>query len=139
MPFRALVASMAYETEADREHNRLYLSLSGRMSGEEIEAAAAETMATAGDLTAGFDLINDLTGFKPVAPEDAKPIKETQKRLVEQGVDRVIRVVDDDTSNVIVQTFERRSQDAGYSGETAESVEDAERMLERRESAGYAG
>jgi hypothetical protein len=130
---------MGYEVQADTRQNRLYLSLSGRMDREEIDAAAAATKETVREFDEAFDVINDLSGFKPVGPEDAKPIKETQHYLVERGVDRVIRVVDDETSTVITQMFERRSKDAGYSGETADSIEEAERLLERRETAGYAG
>jgi hypothetical protein len=53
------------------------------------------------------------------------------------GVDRVVRVVDEDTSQVVITAFERRSKDVGYSGETADSVDAAERQLESTAISGY--
>jgi hypothetical protein len=127
-----------FEAEADVRNNRLYLTLSGRMEREELETAADEAVAAAERLRDGFDIINDLSGFAPPSPEAAKPIKRAQAELVELGVDRVVRVVDDDTSQVVVRAFDRRSKDVGYSGETAPSVAEAERLLDEESVAGYA-
>jgi len=128
-----------YEIEADRRTNRLYLDLTGRMERDELEDAADEAVAAAEDLRHGFDIVNDLSGFKPPSPEAAKPIKRAQADLVEMGVDRVVRVADAETSQVVINAFERRSRDVGYSGETADSVDAAERRLEEQSVAGYAG
>jgi hypothetical protein len=127
-----------FEAEADVRNNRLYLTLSGRIEREELEKAADEAVEAADRLRDGFDIINDLSGFAPPSPEAAKPIKRAQAELVEMGVDRVVRVVDDDTSQVVVRAFDRRSQDVGYSGETAPSVAEAERLLEEESVAGHA-
>jgi len=127
-----------FEAEADVRNNRLYLTLSGRMEREELETAADEAVAAAERLRDGFDIINDLSGFAPPSPEAAKPIKRAQAELVELGVDRVVRVVDEDTSQVVVRAFDRRSKDVGYSGETAPSVDEAERRLDEESVAGYA-
>jgi hypothetical protein len=127
-----------YEIEADRVQNRLYLDLSGRMDREELEDAADEAVNAAERLREGFDVVNDLAGFTPPSPEAAKPIKRAQAELKEMGVDRVVRVVDEETSQVVVNAFERRSRDVGYSGETAESVPEAERRLDDHDVAGYA-
>jgi len=127
-----------YEIEADRRTNRLYLDLTGRMDRDDLEAAADEAVAAAERLRDGFDIVNDLSGFTPPSPEAAKPIQRAQKELVGMGVDRVVRVVDEETSQVVVNAFERRSRDVGYSGETAESVAAAERTLEEESVPGYA-
>jgi len=108
-----------YEISTDRPKNRLYIDLAGRMDREEIEAAAATTIAAGEELRDGFDVINDISGFSPPSPEAAEPIKEAQGRLKEMGLNRVVRVVDGETSQVVVNAFERRSRDVGYSGETA--------------------
>jgi len=127
-----------FEVEADVQNNRLYLTLTGRMEREELETAADEAVDAADRLREGFDIINDLSGFTPPSPEAAKPIKRAQGELVELGVDRVVRVVDEETSQVVVHAFERRSKDVGYSGETAPSVAEAERTLEEESATGYA-
>jgi len=127
-----------YEIEADRRTNRLYLDLTGRLDRDNLEDAADEAVAAAENLRQGFDIVNDLSGFTPPAPEAAKPIKRAQSELVEMGVDRVVRVADEETGQVVINAFERRSRDVGYSGETADSVAGAERRLEQESVAGYA-
>ncbi|QLH80553.1 hypothetical protein [Halosimplex pelagicum] len=127
-----------YEIAADPRTNRLHLSFTGRMDRAEMETAADETVAAAERLRDGFDIVNDLSGFTPPSPEAAEPIKRAQAELKEMGVDRVVRVTDGETSQVVVNAFERRSQDVGYSGETADSVAEAERKLDEKEVAGYA-
>lgn len=129
---------MAYEIDADVLANRLSIDLTGRMSADEISEAADVTVEKAEALDEGFDIVNDLSGFKPPSPEAAKPIKRAQGELEEMGVERVVRVTDEETSQVVINAFERRSRDVGYSGETADSVAEAEEMLEETEVAGYA-
>jgi hypothetical protein len=127
-----------FEAEADVRNNRLYLTLNGRIEREDLETAADKAVDAADRLREGFDIINDLSGFAPPSPEAAKPIKRAQGELVERGVDRVVRVVDEETSQVVVRAFDRRSRDVGYSGETAPSVAEAERLLEEESVAGHA-
>jgi len=127
-----------YEIETDRRSNRLILDLSGRMERDELETAADEAVDAAEDLREGFDVVTNLSGFTPPSPEAAKPIKRAQAALKDLGVDRVVRVVDEETSQVVVHAFERRSRDVGYSGETAETAAEAERMLNRETVDGYA-
>jgi hypothetical protein len=127
-----------YEIDTDSRTNRLSLNFTGAMDREQMEEAADETLAAAERLGDGFDIVNDLSGFRPPSPEAAKPIKRAQAELKEMGVDRVVRVVDEETSTVVVNAFERRSRDVGYSGETADSVAEAERKLDEKEVAGYA-
>jgi hypothetical protein len=129
---------MSYEIDADVLANRLSIDLTGRMGADEISEAADVTVEKAEALDEGFDIVNNLSGFKPPSPEAAKPIKRAQGELEEMGVDRVVRVTDEETSQVVINAFERRSQDVGYSGETADSVAEAEEMLEETEVAGYA-
>jgi len=128
-----------YDVEADQSENRLYIDLSGRMEKPELEEAADAVLTEAENLHDGFDIVNDLTGFAPPSPDDAVVIKEAQSELRDMGLDRVIRVTDDETSDVVTTAFERRSRDVGYSGETANSVTEAEAMLDKDEVVGYTG
>jgi hypothetical protein len=127
-----------FDTDTDRQANRLYVDLDGRLDAETIDEAATQTVADAEQLREGFDVITDLTGFRPPSPEAAEPIKRAQAELAEMGMDRVVRVADEETSSVVVNAFERRSRDVGYSGETADSVAAAERLLDDDSIAGYA-
>lgn len=128
-----------FDVDTDVRSNRLYIDLNGKLDAETIDDAAEATTEAATRLRDGFDVITDLSGFRTPSPEAAKPIKRAQEQLKEMGVDRVVRVVDEDTSQVVVNAFERRSRDVGYSGETADSVEAAERLLDDDSITGYAG
>jgi len=118
-----------YQIEADRTNNRLYLTLQGTLESDQIVAAADEAVSEAEKLREGFDIVNDISRFRPPSPEAAEPIKEAQGKLLEMGVERVVRVADDETSQVVVNAFSRRSQQVGYEAMTAESVAEAERKL----------
>lgn len=118
-----------YEIEADRATNRLYLTLQGTLDADQLAEAADEAVSEAERLREGFDIVNDISRFRPPSPEAAKPIKEAQGQLLEMGVERVVRVADDETSQVVVNAFSRRSQQVGYDAMTAESVPEAERKL----------
>ena len=128
-----------FDIDTDVRSNRLYIDLNGRLDAETIDDAAAATTDAAARLDDGFDVITDLSGFRPPSPEAAKPIKRAQETLQEMGVDRVVRVVDADTSRVVANAFERRSRDVGYSGETADTFAAAERLLDDDSITGYAG
>ena len=118
-----------YQIEADRTNNRLYLTLQGTLESDQIVAAADEAVSEAEKLREGFDIVNDISRFRPPDPEAAESIKEAQGKLLEMGVERVVRVADDETSQVVVNAFSRRSQQVGYEAMTAESVAEAERKL----------
>ncbi|WP_302083915.1 hypothetical protein [Salinibaculum rarum] len=127
-----------YEITADQQENRLYIDLSGRMDADEIDEAAQTTTEEAEKLRNEFNIVNDLSGFKPPSPEAAEPIQRAQGKLKEMGVDRVVRVIDEETNEVVLHAFERRSQNVGYSGESADSVDEAEQLLKEENIEGYA-
>jgi len=126
-----------FDIRADTSQNRLCLDITGRVDAEEMQEAADKTISEAKKLQSGFNIVNDLTGFRPPSPEAAKPIKVAQGELKEMGMNRTVRVVDEDTSQVVVNSFERRSRDVGYNGEQAESVDEAERMLAEEDASGF--
>lgn len=119
-----------YEVRAAAGRNRLYIDLAGRLSAEEIQTAADMAVEAAEALEPEFDIVTDLSGFRPPDPEAAGPIKEAQAALAEMGIDRVVRVADEDTSAVVVNAFERRSRDVGYEGHIADTIDEAERLLD---------
>jgi hypothetical protein len=126
-----------YSVEADRKHNRLYLDLTGRVEKEELRRVADEVVAKAEQLDDGYDIVNDLTGFTPPTRDAVDPIKKIQRQLRYRGLNRTVRVLDEETDRVVAAALERRARDVGYSGETVGSVTEAERRLEEAETAGY--
>jgi hypothetical protein len=119
----------AYEIRADERTNTLYLSFSGALSEQQMTVAAEETLAAAEQLDGGFAIINDISTFRPPSPEAAKPIEAAQTELKGMGVGDVVRVIGEETSTVVENAFQRRSRKAGYDGQTATTVQEAERQL----------
>jgi len=126
-----------FEISADRATNRLYIDITGSVEREEMEATADTTISEAETLREGFDIVNDHSGFRPLSPEAVEPIKAAQEELKQMGLSRTVRVVDDETSSVVVNAFERRSRDVGYSAEQADSVAAAEELLAETEASGF--
>ena len=119
----------SYEIRADEATNTLYLTLNGAIDEQRMQRAADETVAAAQSLDDGFAIINDVSTFSPPSPEAAKPIAAAQQELAAMGVGDVVRVVGDDASAVVTNAFGRRSRKAGYEGQTAATVQAAERAL----------
>lgn len=124
-------ADGSYEIRADDSTNTLYLTFNGSLPREQMVTAADETLAAATELDDGFAIINDVSTFSPPSPEAAEPIEAAQRELATLGVDSVVRVVSDETGEEARDTFQRQPHQAEYDGETATTVEAAERYLGR--------
>jgi hypothetical protein len=120
-----------WNVDVDTAKNRLYLTLGGKLSEREAAAAADATIEGAERLDAGFEMVNDISEFKP----SGKPVDEQIKRgkvgVARNGVDAVVRVVPEST------TGEMQWDRAGGGSETyqlakADSAEQAEKLLESR-------
>lgn len=117
-----------YNAYADIAKNRLYIELSGFMMDGEVAAAADMCIAEGKKLHKGFDIINDISTFKPATPAGADEIKRAQMALGEMGVGHVIRVVG--ASSIATMQFNRTQNAAGYVADTTATKADAEKMLE---------
>lgn len=118
-----------YEIRGDTAENRLYITLSGLLDEGAIATAADMAIETARGLDSGFDVIIDATGFRPSGAAAAAPVEAAQSALADLGIDRVVRITDDETSTIVRNAFERRSRDVGYGWMATDSVADAERLL----------
>ncbi|MDY7031869.1 MAG: hypothetical protein SVY10_08160 [Thermodesulfobacteriota bacterium] len=79
-------------------------------------------------LKPGFDLINDISGFKPVSPSSVEELKKAMWYTVSLGLKRAIRIVP--VSYFAANQFSRVSKEVGFDVEFANSIEEAERMLD---------
>lgn len=117
-----------YEIKVDTKKNRMVLKLGGFFSDEELKGIMGEIMGEFDKLKPGFALVSDLARFKPASPKGAAEIMKAQKALKEKEMGRVIRVVG---SNVLAsKQISRNAKRAGYSAETASSIEEAMQMLD---------
>jgi hypothetical protein len=102
--------------------------LSGFFQDAEMGPIADKCIAETQKLKAGFDVINDISEFKPATPKGADEIKRAQLFVKQFGVRKVIRVVGE---AVLTQAqFDRQSKSAGYAADTAPTVAAAEKMLD---------
>ncbi len=116
------------DIHADIAKNRLYLVLDGFFQDDEIPKVADKCISEASKLKPGFDVINDISNFKPASPKGAEEIKRAQIFVKQNGVKRVIRVVGE---AVLAQAqFDRQSKGSGLTADTATTVADAERILD---------
>jgi hypothetical protein len=113
--------------KADLWKNRLYLVLQGFFSDEEAKEVADKTIQEIRKLKPGFDIINDISNYKPMSQRGADEIKRAQIVAFQCGVGRVIRVVP--TTTIGAMQFARKSKEVGYDAELAPSIEEAENML----------
>jgi len=120
---------MLYNIKADTKKNRLYLTFEGSFNDDEAKLVARLTLEEVGKLQAGFDVINDISEFQPATPETTKIIQTVQEELVKLGVNRVVRVVG--KSIIGHMQFKRTFKTFGKVAETAATVDEAAKMLDR--------
>jgi hypothetical protein len=115
--------------EASVRQNRLYLCLRGYMRDEEAAVAADRVLDEVRKLKTGFDVITDMSEFKPASAAGAEQFVRVQKTYKDRGVGRVIRIVG---GNVLgkMQAARTTSEAGGLAVEYASSRAEAERMLD---------
>jgi len=120
-----------WNVDIDQEKNRLYLTLTGHLSAEAAEQAADAVIDASARLDPGFDEVNDMSEFEPAASEAMEEIERGKRGIVENGVEAVCRVVAESTTGQM--QFDRAGEGAEeYALAKAESVEEAERLLDQR-------
>ena len=113
--------------------NRIYLGLDGYFDDQAAGRAADESIAGFRKLRPGFDVVTDISQFKPASPQAAEHILRAQRVLKELQAGRIVRVVG---SNVLAKMqMQRTGTQAGLEAEYAATREEAERMLDQPRSA----
>ena len=118
-----------YDVEIDRGKNRLYLTLEGMLDPETADQHVEDMLDVAEELEPGFDMVNDISAFKPLSQETTDAIERGKAGLTDMGVSAVVRVVGD--SVVSKMQFDRvGTESEGYHVATAETREQAEALLD---------
>ena len=115
------------KVKADVRKNRLYVVLAGFFDDDEARQAADQVIQEIKKLRPGFDIINDISGFRPTTQKGAQEMVRAQRFARAAGVDRVIRIVPSETIGSM--QFARTSKQAGYEADTAPSIAEADKML----------
>jgi len=121
---------MAAVIQVSIPKNRIYLGLEGYFDDEAAEKAADQIIAGLQQLRPGFDVVSNISEFKPATPQAAEHIVRVQKALKEMGFRRIVRVV---AGNALgkMQMQRTATQAGGLDAEYAATREEAERMLDR--------
>jgi hypothetical protein len=75
-----------WDVDTDKSKNRLYLTLEGQLSIEEVKKAADAVIEAAEELDEGFDQVNDMSSFQPTDPEALEHIERGKRGIVGGGV-----------------------------------------------------
>jgi hypothetical protein len=117
-----------FKLNADRIKNRLYLKLDGVFSEDDVKSAGEQIIQAARSLRPGFDIINDISGFKPVKPEVSVHIAHIQEEMMKLPVGRIVRVVGGNALGKM--QFSRTSREVGYNALAAATLQEAEQLLD---------
>ena len=118
-----------YTVRADTVKNRLYVTLVGFFSVEEIKRCGDETIEATKKLRPGYDVVTDITQFKPGVPEVAHDIERVQAHFRKSGARQGVRIVGGNVVSGI--QFKRTGAHAEYNSVNVPSLEAAEELLSR--------
>ncbi|MFB6068733.1 MAG: hypothetical protein ABEJ90_02280 [Halobacterium sp.] len=119
-----------YHIEADTRANRLHMELSGSLDESEANAAVDAVESEAAKLSAGFDVVNDISQFKPLSQDVVDTIADGKEILAREGAGALVRVTGE--SALGDMQFDRVGGSEGYDVAKAETVDEAEAMLPER-------
>jgi hypothetical protein len=117
-----------YTIRADTTKNRLYVKFIGFFDYKEMKAATDKTIEEAKKLKPGFDVINDVSDFKPAAQDMLKEIERAQSFLKKAGVRHGVRV--EGKAKLSNIQFSRIGKAVDYVAEIVETMEEAEKLLD---------
>lgn len=84
------------DIQIDTDRNRLYIILRGFLSDPEMQVAREQIIENVNKLSKGFDVVTDLSTFKPASTQGMKEIKQAQRYITSHGVGRIVRIVDNE-------------------------------------------
>lgn len=113
---------------ANIKENRLYITIAGKLSKKDLDRLYTDIRFCVADLTAGFDVINDLSGCSLAALNGLPTFKKITNHLIDKEVGKVIRVIDEQKI-IFRQILNVASKMRGYKTAYVSSLEEAEHQL----------
>ena len=109
--------------------NRIYIGLEGFFQEDEAAQVADRMIRELKRLRSGFDLINDISQFKPASAASAAHILRVQGVMKDMGVRRIVRVV---AGNALGNMqLKRAANESGLDAEITSSRAEADRLLDK--------
>lgn len=120
------------EIKKNSAKNRLYVKLRGFLQDEEVKSACEQILKAAKGLAPGFDIINDISEFKPASAKATEYITHLQEEVMKLHVRKIVRVVE---NNILAKMqLTRTSQKAGYNAYHVSTIQEAEAMLDTEDN-----
>jgi len=119
-----------YTVTADIAKNRLYVKLVGFFDYKEMKEATDKTIAETAKLKPGFDVITDLSEFKPVGQDTISEVARGQAHLNKAGKRYAIRV--EGKMKLTSLQFSRMGKNTDYMPDIVASLEEAEKLLDAK-------
>ena len=116
-----------YDIEADVANNRLNMKLRGALNEDRARGAVDRVASESAKLSPGFEVVNDISEFKPLSQDVVDAIADGKSILAENGAGALVRVTGE--SVVGTMQFKRVGEEVGYQVAEAESYEEADAML----------
>ncbi len=117
---------------ADLEKNRLYTTVRGFLTKEDILSLPDELESEAKKLKPGYIAISDIRGYKPATEDMQNIMSKNMEAALRTGMGATIRVVDElNISQSELQ--ELSSSKHGYKAVICKSVAEAETEAEKQE------
>jgi hypothetical protein len=117
-----------FTVKADVEKNRLYITLVGFFHQDEMKACTDKTIEEAKNLKPGFDVITDVSQFKPVGQEALDEVARGQAFFKSAGIRHGIRVEGD--SVLSSKQFSRIGKSVDYNPNIVKNIEEADKILD---------
>lgn len=113
--------------KADIEKNRLYTTLKGNLSKEDISSLPEDLRREAERLKPGYLAISDVSAYIPASEENLEILSETMGAALETKMGATIRIVSDASMDL----QQVSSLNHGYKAIICYSKDDAEKIAEK--------
>ena len=117
-----------FTVKADVQKNRLYVTLVGFFDYKLMKECTDKTVEEVNKLKPGFDVITDISEFKPVGQDTLDEVARGQAFFKKAGIRRGIRV--EGQSKLTGGQFSRLGKTVDYNPNVVENLEAAEKLLD---------
>ena len=120
-----------YDIRIDVEKNRLYLTLTGTVTLDDVTPILDDFTRLAVNLKPGYGIIDDLSELEALEKKIEEVMVPIMKFVKESYAGGVIRVVPESLSGEAkARLFEEKSEEAGYTAAVVHTLEEAEKILD---------
>jgi len=119
-----------YTVTADVKKNRLYVTLVGYFDYKQMKECTDKTIIELWKLKRGFDVITDISQFKPLGQDTLVEVERAQAQFKKSGIRHGIRV--EGKAKLTSIQFSRIGKTVDYIPDTVETLAEAEKLLDSK-------